>query len=298
MSVGDRLAALSAEQRALFERLRDEKRKAAQPAQRPAAPPLRRLEGSREAVFPLSYAQQRLWFLHQLEPESAAYNLGVAVRLRGELSVEALAAAIAEVARRHEALRTRFQAVAGEPMQVIDPPPPAFLQRVDLSAIEGYGEREGELRRRARAEVARPFDLQGGAPFRTVLYRLAPDEHFLLATLHHIVADGWSGAVLVQEVGAAYPAALRGRSSSLPDLPVQYADFAVWQREWLRGETLEAELAWWRERLAGIPARAELPADRPGRERAGERGSSPSPCRPASPVRSSSWGSGPGRRRS
>jgi amino acid adenylation domain-containing protein len=265
MSVVDRLAALNPEQRALFERLREEQRRAAA-APRRERPPLRRIPGPRPASFPLSYAQQRLWFLHQLDPDVPAYNLGVAVRLRGDLSRPALAAAIAEVARRHEALRTRFALDQDEPVQVIDPPPAAALRRIDLSALAG----EDELRRLVRREVARPFDLVGEPPFRTVLFQLAPDEHFLLATLHHIVADGWSGAVLVQEVGAAYQAALRGRPSPLPEPPVQYADFAVWQRGWLAGETLRAELDWWRDRLAGAPPRLELPADRP-RQGAGWR---------------------------
>ncbi len=255
MSVIDRIAALAPEQRALLERLREEQRRTATPLRR-QPPPIQRVAGPRDGGFPLSYAQQRLWFLHQLDPESPAYNLTVAVRFSGALDVAALAAAVGEVARRHEALRTRFTVRDGQPVQVIDPPRTSYLPGIDLSALPG----EGELWRVVREESARPFDLETGALFRTVLFRLAPEEHLLLATMHHIIADGWSGAVLVQEVGALY---LYGQRSPLPELPVQYADYAVWQRDWLAGEVLQAKLGWWRERLAGAPPRLELPTDRP-----------------------------------
>jgi len=270
MSVTDRLAALTPEQRALFERLREAQKKAAAPP-RHQPPPMRRAAGPRDQGFPLSYAQQRLWFLQQLNPESPAYNLAVGVRFLGALEPAALAAAVNEVVRRHETLRTRFPLEDGRPVQVITPPQRTDPAPIDLSALSAAC-REGELRRLLREMAARPFDLESGPLLRTFLFRLAVADHVLLATLHHIVADAWSGAVLVQEVGALYVASMQGRPAFLPALPIQYADYAVWQRSWLTGEVLQAELDWWRERLAGAPPRIELPADRPRADSKGRAG--------------------------
>jgi amino acid adenylation domain-containing protein len=210
---------------------------------------------------PLSFAQQRLWFLDRLEPGSATYNIPILLRFGGPLRPGLLAAALAEVIRRHEALRTTFELPEGaaDPVQAVHPPPGPDLPVVDLDGLAG---RDSEAARLAAAEARRPFDLRRGPLLRAVLIRLGPDENRLLVNFHHIVADGGSVEVLQRELGALYPAFAAGRPSPLPGLPVQYPDFAVWQRRWLAGEELERQLAYWRERLASPPA-FELPADRP-----------------------------------
>ncbi len=224
------------------------------------APPIVPVPRDRE--LPLSFAQERLWFLDQLEPGSPFYNIAAAVRLFGSLDAWALERAFGEVVRRHEVLRTTFTVIGGEPAQVVSAEARAALPAIDLSALSA-DERESELRRVADAEARRPFELARGPLLRTTLVRVAEQEHALLLTLHHITADGWSLGLLVNEVSALYAAFRGGRLSPLPELPIQYADFAVWQRGWLSGEVLERELAWWRERLAGAPALLELPTDRP-----------------------------------
>ncbi|HET6343571.1 MAG TPA: condensation domain-containing protein, partial [Myxococcota bacterium] len=213
-------------------------------------------------ALPLSFAQQRLWFLDQLEPGSAAYNMPLAVRLKGLLRVEALEAAFQEVIRRHESLRTRFPAVAGEPVQVAFAPSGRRLPVVDLAGLPEVS-REEEARQLAHREASRPFDLERGPVLRTTLLRLGDREHLLLTTLHHIASDGWSMEVLIRELGTLYVAARRGEPSPLPELPVQYGDFAVWQRKWLSGDVLEAELAHWRSRLGEDEEVLELPTDQP-----------------------------------
>jgi len=225
----------------------------------PQAPPL--VPVSRTGPLPLSFAQQRLWFLDQLDPGSAAYNVPSAVRLAGNLNVGALEAALSEIVSRHEALRTVFERGAdGMPMQVVRPAEPVGLPVIDLSRL---GEESPEARRLALAEACRPFDLLRGPLLRVVLVKRGDREHDLLINMHHIVSDGWSLGVLVRELTALYAAFSAGQPSPLPPLPVQYADFAVWQRLWLTGPVLEAELDHWRERLAGAPPALELPADRP-----------------------------------
>jgi amino acid adenylation domain-containing protein/non-ribosomal peptide synthase protein (TIGR01720 family) len=216
----------------------------------------------RSGVLPLSFGQQRLWFLDQLQPGSPAYNIPTAVRLDGRLDAGALAAALREVVRRHETLRTTFESVAGEPRQVIARDRPLPLPRVDLRALPA-ARREEEVRGLARAEAWRPFDLARGPLFRTLLLASGEEEHALLLTFHHIVSDGWSMGILVRELGALYPAFCAGLPSPLPDLPVQYADYAFWQRRWLAGEVLAAELAYWRGQLAAAPPLLELSLDRP-----------------------------------
>ncbi|HVH12456.1 MAG TPA: condensation domain-containing protein, partial [Longimicrobium sp.] len=240
-------------------------------AQGPIAPPV--VPVDRDRPLPLSFAQRRLWFIDQLEPGSAAYNIPYALRLRGALDADALERSLAEIVRRHESLRTRFALVDGEPVQVIDPPSVFRLDVVDLAA-RAADERERELRALAAAEARRPFDLAAGPLFRSTLVRLGEDEHAVLFTLHHVVSDGWSTGILVREVSALYAAYADGRDPHLPDLPVQYADYAAWQRAWLDGEVLEAQLGWWRERLAGAPPLLELPTDRPRPLVQGERGAS------------------------
>ncbi|HVS00289.1 MAG TPA: condensation domain-containing protein, partial [Thermoanaerobaculia bacterium] len=216
-----------------------------------AAPPIRPAPRDGQGL-PLSFAQQRLWLLDQLEGPGAAYNIPFAVRLAGALDTVALGRALTGVVRRHEALRTRFEAAAGEPRQVIDPPMPVPLPVVDLA-----GASEAEMLRLALAEAVRPFDLTRSPLLRARLLRRDAGDHLLVLVLHHIAADGWSAEVLVRELAVFY------QGESLEDLPVQYADFALWQRQWLSGETLEREVAWWRERLAGAPEEVPLPADRP-----------------------------------
>ncbi|HYG62910.1 MAG TPA: amino acid adenylation domain-containing protein, partial [Thermoanaerobaculia bacterium] len=223
------------------------------------APPIVRSAGE---LPPLSFAQERLWFLDRLEPGSAAYNLATALRLSGDLDVPALAASLAEIARRHAALRTTFAEVAGEPRQIIAPPSDLPLPLVDLAALPG-AEREAEATRLVHEDAVRPFDLARGPLVRALLLRFESREHGLILDTHHIVSDGWSQGVLVRESASLYEAFLHRRPSPLPELGIQYADFAVWQRRWLTGEVLEAQLAYWRETLESAPALLELPLDRP-----------------------------------
>ncbi|MBV9109091.1 MAG: amino acid adenylation domain-containing protein, partial [Gemmatimonadetes bacterium] len=234
-----------------------------------AAPPL--VPAARTGEIPLSFAQQRLWFLDQLEPGSAAYNLPYALRLRGALDEAALERSIATLVARHETLRTRFPGVGGRPLQVIDPAGAISITRIDLSDRD-EADREAELRALAAAEARTPFDLAAGPLFRCTLVKLADEENALLFTLHHIVSDGWSTGVLVREVSELYAAYSEGTEPHLPPLPVQYADFAAWQRAWLTGDVLDAQLGWWRGQLAGAPPMLELPTDRPRPRVMGDRG--------------------------
>jgi amino acid adenylation domain-containing protein len=209
--------------------------------------------------LPLSFAQQRLWFLYRMEPESAAYNVPGAVRLSGALRVGALVAALQEGARRHESLRTAFSG-EGEPRQEIAPEVRIVLPMIDLAALPARACR-GESEALLQQQAARPFDLMRPPLLRAGLFRLREEEHLLLLTMHHIVSDGLSLQVLLRELAALYDAAVAGRPSPLPPAP-QYADFALWQRSVLSGERLERLLAYWRERLAGMPV-LELPTDWP-----------------------------------
>ncbi|HEV2846639.1 MAG TPA: condensation domain-containing protein, partial [Thermoanaerobaculia bacterium] len=213
------------------------------------------------APLPLSFSQERLWFLDQLAPGNAAYNVPSFVRLRGRLDETALRRTLAGVTRRHEALRTTFGESGGLPFQVIAPAREIALPLADLSALRG-GAWEGEMLRLATEEARRPFDLVRGPLFRAGLVRLDGRDHVLLLNIHHIVSDGWSMGVLIREIAELYAALAEGRPPSLPELPIQYADYAAWQRDRLQGETLEAELAFWRQRLAGVPP-LEMPTDRP-----------------------------------
>ena len=225
-----------------------------------AAPPLVPQPRPAEGI-PLSFAQQRLWFLDRLEPESSFYNVPSAVRLRGRLDPAALAEAFREIVRRHEALRARFRDSAGKPVQVVADEAGVPLPLVDLAELPSPG-RENQARRVLRGEARRPFDLERGPLLRLALLRLAEDEHLLFAVFHHIASDGWSMGVFLRELAELYRAFIAGEPSPLPPLPLQYADFALWQRGWLAGETLDRQLVWWRERLASVPPLA-LPTDRP-----------------------------------
>jgi amino acid adenylation domain-containing protein len=212
--------------------------------------------------LPLSFGQQRLWFLDQLEPGRPVYNMPVALRLRGELSVPALRASLSEVVRRHESLRTTFFELAGQPFQKVGPPAAVPLGVIDLGGL-GARESEGELTRLVREHAVWHFDLTAGPLLRCALVRLGEAEHAVLLNQHHIVSDGWSTGVLVREVVTLYGAFAAGRPSPLRELAVQYADFAVWQRGWLAGEELERQEGYWRERLAGLAPLLDLPTDRP-----------------------------------
>ncbi|HBL27309.1 MAG TPA: non-ribosomal peptide synthetase, partial [Acidobacteria bacterium] len=207
-----------------------------------------------------SFAQERLWVLDRLTPGSPAYNVPLALHFAGPLDAAALARALGEIVRRHEALRTSFPSVDGRPVQVIHPPAPVPLPAVDLSGLPAPEEEAGRL---AVAESIRPFQLDRGPVLRSVLFRLAPGSHRLLVTFHHIVSDGWSLEIFLRELTEVYAACAGGRAPRLPALPVQYADFAVWQRGWLQGEALERQIRFWREALAGVPVNLELPLDHP-----------------------------------
>ena len=222
------------------------------------APPIERV--ARNIDLPLSFAQQRLWFLDQLKPNSSFYNIPSAVRLRGTLDIAALEQSFRELIRRHEPLRTRFGLVDGVPLQLIDDAPDFDLPVFDLRTVD-EAEREADARSIAAAESQRPFDLSTGPLLRASVVRLADHDHMLLCTMHHIISDGWSMGVVIRELTTLYEAYSTGRKSPLPDLEIQYADFAHWQRAWLQGEVLERQLTYWKKQLIGAPAVLELPTD-------------------------------------
>ena len=211
---------------------------------------------------PLSFAQQRMWFLDQLEPGSVAYNMPAALSLAGDLDLAALEKTLGEIVRRHDSLRTVFSSESGRPTQTILPPTAIVLPVVEVEG-QSTAERWSRALDLAREESLRPFDLARGPLLRTLLLRTEPDRHLLVFTMHHIISDGWSTDVFLRDLVRLYEAYSRREPSPLPELPVQYADFAYWQRRWLEGEVLEGQLAYWREMLAGAPAVLELPLDRP-----------------------------------
>ena len=237
----------------------------------------------RTGPLPLSFAQERLWFIDRLEPGSAVYNIPMAWRLGGALDRAALERALGEIVRRHEALRTVFAEVDGSPVQVIAPFGGFALPVEDLSA-SSEADREAAVRQRAGEEARRPFDLAAGPLFRAALLRLGGEDHVLLLSMHHVVSDGWSMGVLFRELSALYAAYREGGESPLPELAVQYADYAVWQREQLAGEALDRQLgvlagaAGGRAGAAGAADGPSPPggADVPGRDRS--RWSSPPSC--------------------
>ncbi|HZI12013.1 MAG TPA: MupA/Atu3671 family FMN-dependent luciferase-like monooxygenase, partial [Myxococcus sp.] len=226
------------------------------PAPAPAIAPV-----SREEPLPLSFAQQRLWYLQQLEPGSAAYNNAAAFRLSGPLDADALQATLGEMVRRHEVLRTTYALTPRGAVQVIHPPGDVPLPRVGLEEATPEA-REAELTRLCREEARQPFDLERGPVLRALLVRVQPEEHVLSLVLHHIVSDGWTAMVVARELVGLYGAFAAGRPSPLPPLAVQYADYAAWQRRVLEGPVLAEQLGWWKQQLAGVPALA-LPLDRP-----------------------------------
>src|SRR5262249_5035469 len=221
------------------------------------APPLE--PGPRRGNLPLSFSQQRLWFLDQLQPGTPAYNIPVAWRLSGAVDIPAIRWSLNEVVRRHEVLRTTFAVFDDQPFQVIAPELSVELPIVDLS---GFSEplQEQEARRRAVEESQLPFHLHRGPLVRAKLLRLADEDHVLLLTMHHIVSDGWSMGLFSRDLAVAYRAFV-GEQALLPELPIQYADFSVWQRSWLQGDTLEKQLSYWTTKLAGAPQLLEFPTD-------------------------------------
>ncbi|MFV0126202.1 amino acid adenylation domain-containing protein [Streptomyces sp. HMX112] len=223
----------------------------------PGRLPVARAEGA----LPLSFAQRRLWFLEQLDPGTARYHVPCAVRLRGPLDMEALRHALAGVVRRHETLRTTFSQEGGVPRQTVHEPGPVPLRVEDVSAA---ADPQAQARERVADELSRPFDLGDAAPpWRILLVRTGADDHVLCVVLHHLISDGWSLGVLLRELSVLYRAFDEGAPSPLPDLPVQYGDFAVWQQEWLTEDFLRPQSEYWQDRLAGAPAALELPTDRP-----------------------------------
>ncbi|PYP88079.1 MAG: non-ribosomal peptide synthetase [Blastocatellia bacterium AA13] len=215
---------------------------------------------SRESDLPVSYAQQRLWFLDQLEPDNPFYNISGAIQLNGALNVEALERSLSEVVRRHEPLRTSFIAVNGEPLQRIEQPWPVALEATDLSGASDC-ERNECVNRLVAEDAQQPFKLDGGRLFRARVLRVGDDAHILLLTLHHIISDGLSLNVLIGEIAEIYRALIENRAPALPDLAIQYADYAVWQRRWLQGDELQRRVQYWKEHLAGAPPSLDLPLD-------------------------------------
>jgi myxalamid-type nonribosomal peptide synthetase MxaA len=211
---------------------------------------------------PLSFSQQRLWFLDQLDAGQIAYNIPTALRLTGRLEVPVLERAVNEIIRRHEILRTRFGTAGGQPVQIVAPELRLAVGIHDLTGLRESG-REAEVVRRAREDGDRPFDLAQGPLLRINLLCLGEQDYVLLFTLHHIVSDGWSAGILFGEFAALYRAFREGQPSPLPDLALQYGDFAHSQRHWLQGGYLERQLAYWRKQLEGAPPLLELPTDHP-----------------------------------
>ncbi|HET9916389.1 MAG TPA: condensation domain-containing protein, partial [Candidatus Binatia bacterium] len=225
-------------------------------------------------AFPLSFAQQRLWFLHQLDPKSANYNISAAFRLNGNLDIAALQQSFDSLIQRHEALRTSFSIRDGEPMQIVHPASPTALSITDLRHVQ-ISQREHILERHLQDHASQPFDLDQGPLFRIGVIKISKDEHVLHLSMHHIISDGWSMGVLFKELAALYSAHRAGKSSPLPDLPIQYADYAIWQRDWLQGENLDSELSYWRKQLDGLST-LQLPTDHPRPPAQTYRGSSQS----------------------
>ncbi|XXY48923.1 amino acid adenylation domain-containing protein [Sorangium sp. So ce269] len=252
-SMMKRLEGISPAKRELLMQMLERKKGASEPQAIP-----RRSSGDPP---PLSFAQQRFWFLDQWEPGQALYNIPAAVRLEGPLDVELFVRALREIIQRHEALRTAFQTVDGRAAQVIAP---SVAFDVPVEALEQLppAEQDAEVHRRLEQEVATPFDLSRPPLIRVRLLRLGGAKHVCTVTMHHIVSDGWSIGVFVKELAALYTALHAGRPSPLPELPIQYADYALWQQRWLKGEARDAQLAYWKKHLAGAPP-LELPTDRP-----------------------------------
>lgn len=252
----DRMARLSPAKRALLDRYLQ------QAAAEPSLAPRRVPRPSQPGPVPLSFAQRRLWFFQQLEPDSPAYNTPSAYRLRGPLRVDALRAALDALVARHESLRTAFVAFGGQPAQVIAEHGTPEFARLEVPGANGEAQ-QASLRGLLRERSRRPYDLARDPMLRATLLRLGEDDHVLHLMLHHIVSDWWSMRILLAELGTCYEACAAGKTSPLHQLPIQYADYALWQRAWLAGDALDGQLAYWRTRLAGAPSALDLPTDRP-----------------------------------
>ena len=229
-----------------------------------AAPPIRS-RATRGEPAPLSFAQERLWFLEQLEAESTAYNICRASRLLGNVSSPLLEASLNEIISRHETLRTAFRVIDGKPVQVVRPAEGVSIDFVDLCSVQ-ESERDANIQREIQAEALRPFDLESGLLLRCALLRVGEQEHILVLTTHHSAADAWSMGTLTRELWTLYDAFSNGRPCPLEPLPVQYSDYAVWQREWLQGDVFESQLGYWKERLKDLSV-LNLPTDRPRKPR-------------------------------
>src|SRR5215210_5751409 len=255
--VASRIAELPPEKRAmLFQQLQKQKERPAE------SPGISRQSRARES-FPLSFAQQRLWFLNNYEPESPEYNIPQAFRIDGDLDPEVMQRALREIVRRHESLRTTFRSEEGVPVQIIAQVVDMEVPYIDAQPrVSDPANAWDEALRMAAADAREPFDLTLGPLMRARLFRTGEREHLLYYNVHHIAYDGWSMGVFGRELAAIYDAFAAGLPSPLPELPVQYLDFAIWQREWLQGEVLERQLAYWRRQLASVPP-LELPTDRP-----------------------------------
>ena len=219
-------------------------------------------EVEKSNAFPLSFAQERLWFLEQLEDLGPTYNVWLGVRLKGPLQIEILGRCFKEILRRHEILCTTFSMKDGQPLQVIGRTFPVTLPLVDLQQAQGE-EQESRMIQLAGEEVERPFDLEKGPLLRLKLFRLGPKDHGLVMTMHHIISDAWSVNIFIREMAELYYAYTRGESSPLPELPLQYVDFAAWQRQWLKGDVQEELVNYWKQQMAGAPGVMELPFDHP-----------------------------------
>ena len=220
------------------------------------------VRGERAAEALLSFAQQRMWFIDQIDPARATYNVPIALRLSGRVDADRLEQALAAIVERHETLRTTFTTVRGDPRQVVALEGRVTLSRVDLSYLEA-GEREAAAYKVANEEAERPFNLATGPLWRTTLVELGDEDHLLVICMHHIVSDGWSLGIFAAELSEIYDALVEGREPKLEPLPVQYADFAQWQRKWFQGAELERQLSYWKDHLAGAPAALEIPTDNP-----------------------------------
>jgi amino acid adenylation domain-containing protein len=254
MNISDRIANLSPEKLALLQaRLNKgdaDLQKSSRISPRQSSDPV-----------PLSFAQQRLWFLNQMEPDSP-FNISIALKLNGSLNVDALAQTLSAIVDRHPVLRTTFASIDGNVVQVVAPPPAVAVSTIDLSDL-APDRRQVDVDRILSAEPQRPFDLAADLMLRATLIRLHESEHILLLVMHHVAADGWSVGILLRELGRFYQGFAVGSPAQLPELSIQYADFAAWQREWLTGEVLHSQLDYWRQQLADAPRVLTLTTDRP-----------------------------------
>ncbi|HEY9845480.1 MAG TPA: condensation domain-containing protein, partial [Candidatus Caenarcaniphilales bacterium] len=212
-------------------------------------------------IFPVSYAQQRLWFLDQLVPDASLYNVPTVIRLRGVLNLVALEQSFKAIVCRHEALRTTFDTLQGQPIQVISPSLHVSIPLINIQELP-ESTRQAKAQQLIWEEIQHPFNLSKGPLLRLILLQVNEAEHILLVNLHHIIFDEWSSGVLIRELSTLYTAFTQVQSPSLPELPIQYADFAHWQRQWLQGEVLALQLNYWRQQLKDVPI-LNLPSDRP-----------------------------------